>query len=49
MTNLKRISLLLALGACLAAAGCGSDDEKGKPIPAEQAAQLENQLMWPAG
>ena len=34
MTTLKRISLLLALGACLAAAGCGSDDEGGKRIPA---------------
>jgi hypothetical protein len=44
MITLKRISLLLALGACLAAAGCGSDDEKGKRIPAEQAAQLETQL-----
>ena len=44
MTNLKRISLLLALGACLAAAGCGSDDEEGKGIPADQAAQLANQL-----
>ncbi len=44
MTNLKRISLLLALGACLAAAGCGSDDEEGKGIPAEQAAQLTQQL-----
>jgi hypothetical protein len=44
VTTLKRISLLLALGACLAAAGCGSDDEGGKPIPAAQAAQLQNQL-----
>ncbi len=41
---LKRISLLLALGACLAAAGCGSDDEGGKPIPADTAAALESQL-----
>ena len=44
MITLKRIFLLLALGACLAAAGCGSDDEGGKPIPAAQAAQLQNQL-----
>jgi len=42
--TLKRIFLLLAVGACLAAAGCGSDDEGGKPIPAAQAAQLQNQL-----
>jgi hypothetical protein len=41
---LKRISLLLALGACLATAGCGSDDEGGKPIPADTAAALESQL-----
>jgi hypothetical protein len=39
-----RISLVLALGACLAAAGCGSDDEGGKPIPAETAAALASQL-----
>jgi hypothetical protein len=44
VTTLKRISLLLALGACLAAAGCGSDDEKGRPIPAEQAAALQGRL-----
>lgn len=44
MTTLKRISLLLALGACLAAAGCGSDGEKGAPIPAEQAQSLEVRL-----
>jgi hypothetical protein len=44
VTTLKRISLLLALGACLAAAGCGSDDEGGKPIPADTAAALETQL-----
>ncbi len=41
VTTLKRISLLLALGACLAAAGCGSDDEEGEPIPADTAAALE--------
>jgi hypothetical protein len=44
VTNLKRISLLLALGACLATAGCGSDDEKGSPIPAEQASALLGRL-----
>jgi hypothetical protein len=43
VTNLKRISQLLALGACLAAAGCGADDE-GKPIPAETAVALQTQL-----
>ena len=44
MTTLKRISLLLALGACLATAGCGSDEEKGSPIPAEQASALRIRL-----
>jgi hypothetical protein len=44
VTTLKRISLLLALGACLATAGCGSDDEKGDPIPAEQATALQGRL-----
>ncbi|HMJ94466.1 MAG TPA: hypothetical protein VK486_01350 [Thermoleophilaceae bacterium] len=44
MTTLKRISLLLALGACLAAAGCGGDDEGGKRIPADTAASLLAQL-----
>ena len=44
MTTLKRISLLFALGACLAAAGCGSDDEGGKKIPAAAAAALQQQL-----
>jgi hypothetical protein len=44
VTILKRISLLLALGACVAAAGCGSDDEGGKGIPAAQANKLRNQL-----
>jgi outer membrane biosynthesis protein TonB len=43
VTSLKRISLLLVLGACLAAAGCGGDEE-GAPIPADQAAQLQSQL-----
>jgi hypothetical protein len=45
VTILKRISILLALCACFAAAGCGSDDEtKGDPIPAQQAAELQNRL-----
>jgi hypothetical protein len=44
VTILKRISILLALCACLATAGCGSDDENGDPIPAQQAAELQNRL-----
>jgi hypothetical protein len=44
VTTLKRISLLLALGACLGAAGCGSDDEGGKPIPTAQAQELRTRL-----
>ena len=44
MTPLKHIVLLLALGACLAAGGCGSDDEKGGPIPAAQATALQARL-----
>jgi hypothetical protein len=44
VTTLKRISLLFALGACLAAAGCGSDDEGGKKISAATAAALAAQL-----
>jgi hypothetical protein len=44
VNTLKRISVLLALGACLAAAGCGSDDEGGKQIPADIAQALEAQL-----
>jgi hypothetical protein len=35
--------VLLALGACLAAAGCGGDEE-GKPIPAATATALQSQL-----
>jgi hypothetical protein len=45
VTTIKRISLLLALGACLAAAGCGSGDDEGAPIPADQAAALERELQ----
>jgi hypothetical protein len=41
--NLKRTLLLLLLGACLAAVGCGSDDE-GDPIPADSAGVLQDQL-----
>jgi hypothetical protein len=44
VTSFRRISLLLVLGACLVAAGCGSDDDEGAPIPAETAAGLERQL-----
>jgi hypothetical protein len=44
VTTLKRISILLALCACLAAIGCGSDDDKGDPVPAEQAAALQGRL-----
>jgi hypothetical protein len=44
VTSFKRITLVLSLCACLAAAGCGSDDEGGKQIPAAQADQLESQL-----
>jgi hypothetical protein len=44
VTTFKRISLLLSLGACLAATGCGSDNEGGKKIPAAQASELLNQL-----
>ena len=42
MRHRQRTTLLLILGACLAAAaGCGSDDEqKGEPIPADTAAVL---------
>jgi hypothetical protein len=37
-----QILRLLALGACLVVAGCGS--EEGEPIPAEQSQQLEDRL-----
>jgi outer membrane biosynthesis protein TonB len=40
---IKRTTTLLLIGAALAAAGCGSDDE-GAPIPAEQADALLSQL-----
>jgi hypothetical protein len=43
LITFKRTSLLMLLGACLAAAGCGSDDE-GDPIPAESASALQAQL-----
>jgi hypothetical protein len=42
-TNHRRIFLLLALGACLAVAGCGGDDE-GDPIPAQAAQTLQAEL-----
>jgi hypothetical protein len=41
--NPKRTTLVMLLGAGLAAAGCGSDDE-GDPIPADSAAVLQDQL-----
>jgi hypothetical protein len=41
--NLKRTTLVMLLGAGLAAAGCGSDDE-GDPIPTESASVLQEQL-----
>lgn len=44
MTSLRRTSLLVALGACLALAGCGGDDDEGPPIPADQAQALLRQL-----
>jgi cell division septation protein DedD len=43
MRQPKQIALLVAIGTCLAAAGCGSDDE-GASIPAAQAAELELRL-----
>jgi hypothetical protein len=43
VTTLKRTTGLLALAACLLAAGCGSDDE-GEPIPANIAGQLQTRL-----
>jgi hypothetical protein len=44
VSTFKRIFLPLALVASLATAGCGSDDEGGRPIPADTAAALESQL-----
>jgi hypothetical protein len=41
--KLKRTTLVMLLGACLAAAGCGSDDE-GDPIPQDSVAALQSQL-----
>jgi hypothetical protein len=41
--KLKRTILVMLLGASLAAAGCGADDE-GDPIPADSAAVLQEQL-----
>ena len=43
MTIAKHTIRLIALGACLVAAGCGADEE-GAGIPAESAAALEGQL-----
>jgi outer membrane biosynthesis protein TonB len=45
LTKIKRRSLLLVLlAAWLGAAGCGSDDDEGAPIPADQAEVLLAQL-----
>jgi hypothetical protein len=44
VTTIKRIFTLVLLCACLAAAGCGSDDDEGAPIPSEQADALLAQL-----
>ena len=43
MTSLKRIFLLALLGAALAIAGCGGDEE-GEPIPAQTAQALQAEL-----
>jgi hypothetical protein len=43
VTTFKRTTGLLALAACLLAAGCGSDDG-GTGIPRKAAAALDNQL-----
>jgi hypothetical protein len=43
MTSLKRILLLALLGAGLAIAGCGGDEE-GEPIPAQTAQALQAEL-----
>ena len=43
MTSFKRIFLLALLGAGLAIAGCGGDDE-GEPIPAQTAQALQTEL-----
>jgi hypothetical protein len=43
VTIFKGITGLLAVAACLVAAGCGSDEE-GQPIPAETANALQSRL-----
>jgi hypothetical protein len=43
VTTIKRTTILLMLGACLVAVGCGSDDE-GEPIPADTADQLQTRM-----
>jgi hypothetical protein len=42
--SIKRIFTLPLLCLCLAAAGCGGNDDEGEPIPAEQADALLQQL-----
>jgi hypothetical protein len=44
MTTLRRTSLLAALGACLAIAACGGDEEEGSPLPSAQVQLLEGRL-----
>jgi hypothetical protein len=43
VNKIKCTTLLVMLGVCLAAAGCGADDE-GEPIPTESATLLQSQL-----
>jgi hypothetical protein len=43
VTSSKRIFLIALLGACLAMAGCG-DDEEGTQIPADTAVALQSEL-----
>jgi hypothetical protein len=44
VTDLKRIFALPILCLCLAAAGCGGEEDEGEPIPSEQADALLQQL-----
>jgi hypothetical protein len=44
VTNFKRIFSVPILCMCLAAAGCGGEDDEGEPIPSEQADALLQQL-----
>jgi cell division septation protein DedD len=42
--RLRQITALIACLAALVAAGCGSSDKKGKPIPAATRVELDKQL-----